>query len=89
MMRVRPTERKAFGIRIEDPAVDFAGLARAFGVYGLGPVTDPEQLSAALREAAAYVRREWLPALVDVSPKTARRPRGNEKGRIARCQSCG
>jgi benzoylformate decarboxylase/acetolactate synthase-1/2/3 large subunit len=54
------------GIRIDAPAIDFAGLARAQGVAAIGPVEDPAELESVLREAARQVREERRPVLVDV-----------------------
>lgn len=64
--RQRPVENKVVGIRLEDPAVDFAGMARAFGAYGDGPVEDPAALGPALRAALRAVKDEQRPAVVDV-----------------------
>ena len=63
--RDRPVENKGIGIRIDDPAPDFATLARAFDVAGFGPVSDPNALGAVLDEAIAVVR-SGKPAVVDV-----------------------
>jgi thiamine pyrophosphate-dependent acetolactate synthase large subunit-like protein len=54
------------GIRIDAPAIDFAGLARAQGVEGIGPVEDPAELDAVLAHAAARVQERGRPVLVDV-----------------------
>ncbi len=64
--RNRPVENRVVGIRIEDPAVDFAGMARAFGVHGEGPVEDPALIAPALRRALRVVKEEQRPAVVDV-----------------------
>jgi acetolactate synthase-1/2/3 large subunit len=64
--RHRPVENRVVGIRIEDPAVDFAGMARAFGVHGEGPVEDPALIVPALRRALRVVKEEQRPAVVDV-----------------------
>ncbi len=50
---------------IDKPAIDYAMLARAQGVWAEGPVTDPGKLGAALRRAVEVVKR-GEPALVDV-----------------------
>jgi len=65
VLRKRPVENKTVGIRIEDPAVDFAANAKSYGVWGVGPVTEPKDLSKALRDAIKVVK-EGKPALVDV-----------------------
>ncbi len=64
--RGRPVERKGIGIHIQDPPVDFAGLARSFGLYAEGPVEEPRELRPTLERAARHVREERRPALVDV-----------------------
>src|SRR5262249_8600742 len=53
--RHRPVENRVVGIRIEDPPVDFAGMARAFGAYGDGPIEDPALIAPALRRALRVV----------------------------------
>ena len=37
-VRGRPMERRTIGIDIDDPAVDFAALARSFGAWAEGPI---------------------------------------------------
>ncbi|MGQ0550988.1 MAG: thiamine pyrophosphate-binding protein [Armatimonadota bacterium] len=64
--RGRPVENAHIGLQIVDPPVDFAGLARSFGVHGEGPVEDPADLRPALERAVRYVKKERRPALVDV-----------------------
>jgi thiamine pyrophosphate-dependent acetolactate synthase large subunit-like protein len=64
-LRGRPVENKVFGIRIDDPPVDFATTARSYGVWSTGPVTEPGDLPKVLREALRVVK-EGKPALVDV-----------------------
>jgi len=53
------------GTTITDPDVDFATVARGFGVHGEGPISDPKQLGPALARALAVVK-SGAPALVDV-----------------------
>ena len=53
------------GSKIEDPNIDFAGLAKAMGVYGDGPISNPNDLRPALERAIDVVER-GEPALVDV-----------------------
>jgi thiamine pyrophosphate-dependent acetolactate synthase large subunit-like protein len=59
-------ENKVVGIRIEDPAPDFAKIAQGFGVYAEGPIAEPNQLGPALKRALKVVKQDRLPALVDV-----------------------
>jgi thiamine pyrophosphate-dependent acetolactate synthase large subunit-like protein len=63
--RQRPVENKGIGIRIADPAPNLGAIARALGVEGFGPVTEPEQLGANLDKAIEIVSA-GKPAVVDV-----------------------
>ncbi len=65
VLRKRPVENKTVGIRIEEPAVDFATNAKSYGVWSTGPVTEPKDLAKALRDAMRVVK-SGKPALVDV-----------------------
>src|SRR5215831_1336799 len=53
------------GTTIENPNIDFAGLARSLGVHAEGPIIDPKELSGAIKRALDVVKR-GEPALVDV-----------------------
>jgi acetolactate synthase I/II/III large subunit len=53
------------GTTIKDPNVDYATVARGFGVYGEGPIIEPKDLGPALKRAIAMVKT-GQPALVDV-----------------------
>ncbi|MPZ87113.1 MAG: thiamine pyrophosphate-binding protein [Nitriliruptorales bacterium] len=65
-LRGRPVENAAVGIDIEDPAVDFGLIAEAQRVESFGRVMSPGELGPTLRRAAARVRAESLPALVEI-----------------------
>ncbi|GAA0999744.1 thiamine pyrophosphate-binding protein [Acrocarpospora macrocephala] len=54
--RGRPAENSWIGMRIADPAVDIAALARSYGCWATGPVEDPDELGPSLRNALAAVR---------------------------------
>jgi len=66
--RARGTDesRAYIGMEIDSPAPDFAGVARALGWFGEGPIDDPDAVQAAVRRAADVVAGEGRPALVDV-----------------------
>jgi thiamine pyrophosphate-dependent acetolactate synthase large subunit-like protein len=63
--RSRPIENRWVGQRMDEPPVDFAGLAKSMGVEGFGPVSDPAKLEGVYKEALRAVE-EGRPALVDV-----------------------
>jgi acetolactate synthase I/II/III large subunit len=64
--RNRPVENAGIGNRLDDPPVNFAQMAKSFGVYGEGPIFRPEDLRPALERALKVVNKKRLPALVDV-----------------------
>jgi len=61
----RRPDTYAIGTTIDNPNVDFAKLAAAYGVWSEGPITDPAQLGGAIGRALKAVKR-GAPALVDV-----------------------
>jgi acetolactate synthase-1/2/3 large subunit len=63
--RDRDPSRSAIGTVITDPNVDYASLAKAYGVYGEGPIEHPDQLGPALARAIKIVQ-SGHPALLDV-----------------------
>ena len=62
--RGRPAENRWIGQRLEDPDIDIAGMARMQGAAGIGPVTDPAKLQAAIEEGIAAVQA-GQPCVVD------------------------
>ncbi len=64
-MRDRPVENKWIGQRMTDPEIDLAGLARAQGAAGFGPVKRAADLADVFREALAAVDAGKV-AVVDV-----------------------
>jgi thiamine pyrophosphate-dependent acetolactate synthase large subunit-like protein len=52
------------GTRIENPNIDYAGLAKSMGVEGIGPINDPKDLGPALKRAVEIVK-SGQPVLVD------------------------
>lgn len=67
-MRTRPVENKWIGQRIEGPEIDLAGLARAQGAAGWGPVDNAKALSATLDEAILAVKAGKV-AVIDARVK--------------------
>ncbi len=53
------------GTTLENPYIDFAGLAKSLGWYSEGPISDPKLLSAALKRSVERVEK-GEPALIDV-----------------------
>ena len=63
--RGTPKENARVGQEIDDPAPDFAMLARSFGWHAEGPIAEPDKVRPALERALRVVRDEKRPALVD------------------------
>ena len=64
--RKRPVENAPIGTHVDDPEIDFAGMAKSFGVQAEGPVRNPADLRPAIERGVKYVREKQLPYLVDV-----------------------
>ncbi|OUS91911.1 thiamine pyrophosphate-binding protein [Rhodococcus sp. NCIMB 12038] len=71
--RGRDASRKWIGQRIADPAPDLAGLARAQGAIGYGPVTDRSELADVLHAAVRDVQA-GATVVVDVVVETGYTP---------------
>jgi len=54
-VRNRPIENRWVGQRISEPDIDLAGIARAQGAQGFGPVTKATNLGATFVKAIAAV----------------------------------
>jgi acetolactate synthase-1/2/3 large subunit len=63
-LRGTPVERAHIGMDLDDPAPDFAAMARSMGWYAEGPIESPDDVAAALRRAVAKVKT-GQPALID------------------------
>jgi acetolactate synthase I/II/III large subunit len=61
----RRPDQAWIGNIIDNPAIDYAKLAQAQGVWAEGPIADPSKLGAALKRAVAMVKG-GQPALLDV-----------------------
>jgi thiamine pyrophosphate-dependent acetolactate synthase large subunit-like protein len=65
ILRNRPVDNKWIGQKMLDPEIDMAGLARAQGARGFGPITKHDELATALAQAVAAVENGEV-AVVDV-----------------------
>jgi thiamine pyrophosphate-dependent acetolactate synthase large subunit-like protein len=59
-MRGRNEKNRWIGLRMEDPRPDIAGLARAQGAVGIGPVTKSDQVEAALKQGVSVLKQGGL-----------------------------
>jgi thiamine pyrophosphate-dependent acetolactate synthase large subunit-like protein len=65
LLRGRPVENRWIGLRMSDPAMDLAGMARDQGAKGYGPVRTAGELAIAIAQGIADVRAGAL-AVIDV-----------------------
>jgi len=63
-LRGTPGERAYIGMDMDDPAPDFAAVAKAMGWYAEGPIDKPAEVAPALARAIARVKA-GQPALLD------------------------
>jgi acetolactate synthase-1/2/3 large subunit len=63
-LRGTPEERAYIGMDMDDPAPDFAALAKSMGWYAEGPIDQPGDVAPALKRAIAKVKA-GQPALLD------------------------
>ena len=65
-VRGTPIENAYMGMELDKPAPDFANIAKSFGWYAEGPITDPDDIGPAVRRAIDIITETGQPALVDV-----------------------
>jgi len=61
----RGIDRANIGTAITDPNINYATMAKAYGMFGVGPIENPNELAPAIRSALEVVKR-GEPALIDV-----------------------
>jgi TPP-dependent trihydroxycyclohexane-1,2-dione (THcHDO) dehydratase len=69
MVRGRPVENKWIGMRMTDPEIDIAAIARAQGAHAFGPIADDAAPPDAVEQAIAAVESGAV-AVVDVRVAT-------------------
>jgi acetolactate synthase-1/2/3 large subunit len=64
-LRNRGQDRAHIGTRLIEPNIDYAMMAKTYGMYGEGPISDPKNLLPALKRGVERVKK-GEPALIDV-----------------------
>ena len=84
----RDVSRVGIGNDLTDPNIDYASLAKAYGMVGIGPIERAADLGPALKKALDVVRR-GEPALVDVVSRTEMSEQRDEtcRNRSRRCHN--
>src|SRR5206468_12492147 len=63
--RNRPVENAHIGQRMDNSPVDFAIMAKSFGIEAWGPIEEPGEIGRALERGMRYVLQGRKPALVE------------------------
>jgi thiamine pyrophosphate-dependent acetolactate synthase large subunit-like protein len=63
--RGRDVSKANVGTTITNPNINYAQMAKAYGMYSEGPIDNPKDLAGAFQRALAKVRA-GEPALIDV-----------------------
>jgi len=61
----RGVDRAKIGTAIEDPNIDYAMMAKAYGMFSEGPIDNPNDLGPAIKRAIEVVKK-GEPAMIDV-----------------------
>ncbi len=61
----RGIDKALIGTGITDPNIDYSMMAKAYGMYGAGPISNPNDLGPAIKKAIEVVKK-GEPALLDV-----------------------
>ncbi len=61
----RGAERAHIGTKLWDPDINYASIAKGYGLYAEGPITDPKDLAPALKRGIERVKK-GEPVLIDV-----------------------
>jgi thiamine pyrophosphate-dependent acetolactate synthase large subunit-like protein len=64
-VRGRGTDRGHIGSVLRDPPIDYVKMAAAYGMDGIGPISDPKQLAAAFKRGVDSVKK-GQPFMIDV-----------------------
>jgi acetolactate synthase-1/2/3 large subunit len=64
-IRNRGGDRAHIGTKINEPNIDYALMAKAYGMYSEGPISDPKELGAALKRGVDRVKA-GEPVMLDV-----------------------
>jgi thiamine pyrophosphate-dependent acetolactate synthase large subunit-like protein len=60
----RDVSRAGIGTKLIEPNIDYAGMAKAYGIQGIGPITDPKDVAPAIKRGIEIVKR-GEPVMID------------------------
>jgi acetolactate synthase I/II/III large subunit len=61
----RGAQNAHIGTKLWDPNIDYASIAKGYGLYAEGPISDPKELAPALKRGIERVKK-GEPVLIDV-----------------------
>jgi thiamine pyrophosphate-dependent acetolactate synthase large subunit-like protein len=61
----REVSRAGIGTKLVEPNIDYATMAKGYGMQGIGPITDPADIAPALKRAVEIVK-SGEPVLIDI-----------------------
>jgi len=61
----RGIQTSDIGTALDNPNIDYASIAKGYGLYAEGPITDPKDLAPAIRRGIQRVK-SGEPVLLDV-----------------------
>ncbi len=60
----RDVSRAVIGTKLTNPNIDYASMAKGYGMFGIGPIENPNDVGPAIKRALEVVKR-GEPALID------------------------
>ncbi len=60
----RDVSRAAIGTKLTDPNIDYANMAKSYGMQGIGPIADPKDIAPAIKRGIEIVK-SGEPVLID------------------------
>jgi thiamine pyrophosphate-dependent acetolactate synthase large subunit-like protein len=60
----RDVSRASIGTKLTDPNIDYANMARSYGMQGIGPIADPKDVGPAIKRGIEIVK-SGEPVLID------------------------
>jgi thiamine pyrophosphate-dependent acetolactate synthase large subunit-like protein len=60
----RDPSRASIGTKLTDPNIDYANMARSYGMQGIGPILDPKDIAPAIKRGIEIVK-SGEPVMID------------------------
>jgi len=60
----RDPSRASIGTKLTEPNIDYANMARSYGMQGIGPILDPKDIAPAIKRGIEIVK-SGEPVMID------------------------